>query len=398
MSRLLSKVKRKLGAILSKIIPYNQSLRPVGAYSSSKEYLDALGLADNDVKIYDGYTFHLKLPGDLRESAELFEKLDSEVNLPAVIVVNIPQGRLYTDAYNTVAVITPDNMLLHDVSLELRSKQEINPFVNHIFKLKYFKKPQKFSGGVFTLLTGGGGLDNYFHWLFDVLPRFFLLKASGLHDQVRWYLVPAYHFPYQIDTLTQLGILKEQIIDGSKMMHLQADNLIASSPHRNAGQMEKWVCDFLRASFITERDKESNSPAFIYISRNDSRSRNVINEAELITLLENYGFKTVSLTGLSFTDQVRLFNRAKVIVSPHGAGLANLVFCEPGTKILEIFSEGWIGTMYCDLAGKLGLEYYYHVAKVSSPPQTPGEAKHKHFQVDIREIDNIVKVFHLKTK
>lgn len=393
MTKLLSKVKRKLGDILSKVIPYNQSLRPDSFFPSSLEYLNNSGLASNYFKIYNGYIFQLNLPKDLRDAAELFEKLDQEVKLPDVVVVNIPNGRLYADRFNTVAILTPDNMLLQDVSLELRGKHEIAPHISHIFKIKYFSQPRRFNGTVFNFLTGGGGLDNYFHWLFDVLPRYSLLKSSGLHKKVNWYLVPNYHFPYQVDTLTLLGIGKDQIIDGTKCMHLQADNLIASSPHRNAGQMEKWVCDFLRESFIPRKSEKNHAPDFIYISRNDSRSRNVINEAALIALLEGYGCKTVSLAGMSFVDQVTLFNNARIIVSPHGAGLANLVFCDPGTKIIEIFSEGWIGTMYWDLAKKLDLNYHYHIARVSSPPKTAGEAKHKHFEVDVKVIKNILDKF-----
>lgn len=398
MKKLLSKVKRKLGEILSKVIPYNLSLRPTGVLHSSQEYLNKSGLSANYSKIHDGYVFRLNLPEDLREAAELFEKLETETKLPDVIVVNIPNGRLYADRFNTVAIVTPDNMLLQDVSLELRSKQQITPYLSHIFKIKYFTQPQRFNGGVFNFLTGGGGLDNYFHWLFDVLPRYSLLKSSGLHKMVNWYLIPNYHFPYQIDTLNLLGIPKDQIIDGTKCMHLQANNLIASSPHRNAGQMEGWVCDFLRDAFIPKKGKNNEAVDFIYITRNDSRSRNVINEAALIALLEVYGCKTVSLAGLSFVDQVSLFNNAKIIVSPHGAGLANLVFCDPGTTIIEIFSEGWIGTMYWDLARKLGLNYHHHIAKVSPPPKTAGEAKHKHFEVDVKAIENVLVRFQIVKK
>ena len=31
---------------------------------------------------------------------------------------------------------------------------------------------------VLSLLTGGGGNDNYWHWMFDVLPRIKLSEAS----------------------------------------------------------------------------------------------------------------------------------------------------------------------------------------------------------------------------
>ena len=42
------------------------------------------------------------------------------------------------------------------------------------------------------------------------------------------------------------------------------------------------------------------------------------------------------LSDLKFADQVRLFNEADYIVGLHGAAFANLAFCKPNTKIIEI--------------------------------------------------------------
>ncbi len=394
MKKIISKGLRKLRQILIHWVPFNTALRPDAFFNSSKEYLELHNkLTDLAYKkLYPGYKYQLRLPPDLQEAAELFEKLEPTTELPDVVVAEIQHGRLYTDAYYSIAIITPTNKVLKDLSLELRSKADLKGFVNNIFNIKFFSKPVKFKGTVFTLLTGGGGLDNYFHWLFDVLPRFHLLKVSGLFQRVNWFIIPSCSLPYQLETLKALGISQSQIIDGSKVNHIEADKIIASSSHRNAGQMEKWVCDFLRESFVeTLRPNEKKYPSLFYITRNDSRSRNVINENELIALLNRFGFTTLSLSGLSFEEQVRLFNSAEVIVSPHGAGLANLVFCKEGTKIIEIFSKGWVGTMYYDLAQKLGLEYYYQLDRVSASPKSAEEAKHKHFRVDIANVEKTLK-------
>ena len=37
----------------------------------------------------------------------------------------------------------------------------------------------------------------------------------------------------------------------------------------------------------------------------------------------------------SFVDMMRMFNAAVMVVAPHGAGLAKLVFSEPGTFVVE---------------------------------------------------------------
>ena len=47
---------------------------------------------------------------------------------------------------------------------------------NIVFQKGTPKLKKKLKGSVFSLLTGGGGNENYWHWLFDVLPRFKILE------------------------------------------------------------------------------------------------------------------------------------------------------------------------------------------------------------------------------
>ena len=53
------------------------------------------------------------------------------------------------------------------------------------------------------------------------------------------------------------------------------------------------------------------------------------------------------------------FTGADEIVAVHGAGLTNLLFCRPGTRVIEIFPENFVKSTYFWLARQLGLEYHY---------------------------------------
>src|ERR1017187_7050040 len=45
--------------------------------------------------------------------------------------------------------------------------------------------------------------------------------------------------------------------------------------------------------------------------------------------------ETTYLEGMSSVDQILLLQSAESIIGAHGAGLSNLLFCEPGTKVIE---------------------------------------------------------------
>ena len=54
----------------------------------------------------------------------------------------------------------------------------------------------------------------------------------------------------------------------------------------------------------------------------------------------------------------KLFARADAVVAAHGAGLANIVLCSPGTIVLEIVHAKWNQRMYAHVAAVLGFVYH----------------------------------------
>ena len=68
------------------------------------------------------------------------------------------------------------------------------------------------------------------------------------------------------------------------------------------------------------------------------------------------------MSSLSFLEQISLFSEAEIIIGLHGAGLSNLMFCQPNTKVVEI-KLPHIGNMYKNLGLKVKLEYYNFIGK-----------------------------------
>jgi capsular polysaccharide biosynthesis protein len=72
---------------------------------------------------------------------------------------------------------------------------------------------------------------------------------------------------------------------------------------------------------------------------------------------------------MSFEEQVGLFASASVIVAIHGAGLANLVFSRPGTKVIELFPPSHVIDCYSKLAACLGIAHYQVVGTLVPSPR-----------------------------
>lgn len=99
-----------------------------------------------------------------------------------------------------------------------------------------------------------------------------------------------------------------------------------------------------------------NAEKKIYVARCNA-SRSFENEGQVVELMLKNGFEIVTPETMDFQSQVALFRDAVVVVAPHGAGLANLLWCSPGTEVIEIFSPLYFNDCYARLSTQLNLAY-----------------------------------------
>lgn len=102
---------------------------------------------------------------------------------------------------------------------------------------------------------------------------------------------------------------------------------------------------------------EPRRPRWIYLSRRDTGNRRMVNEAAVEAFLAGRGFVILCMTGMSIAEQVSHFAQAGKIIGPHGAGLTNIGFCQPGTKLLEIHIPSHLNWCYRRLAAVCGVRY-----------------------------------------
>ena len=104
----------------------------------------------------------------------------------------------------------------------------------------------------------------------------------------------------------------------------------------------------------------------IYISR--AGRRRVTNEAALIALLEKYKFTIVEDKPRSVAEQVTIYKNASFIMGPHGASFTNIIWCEPGTHLFELFSANMVVDHFRYLAQLMEMRYsaYHHVITMNN--------------------------------
>ena len=301
------------------------------------------------------------------------------------VVTVIPNGRFFGDGDRS-AVITPNNKLIWEVC---REKKRNNIKAHWVFRQKRLPGIEYYEGNIALLSTLFH--ENYYHWTYQALPRLDLLRKSGI--EIDKYIVPQFKHPFHEQTLDALGISKERIIFNNKNLHLGAKRLIVTS---TPPEIPKWVCDFLKMELMIKRNiQPSKAKEKIYISRSNAYYRRIINEKEVIDYLQSKGFKIMHLEKFSIDEQIKIFASAEVVVAPHGAGLTNLAFCNPGTKVIEIFAPYYMVFMFWMISNHCGLDYYYLLGELNPTLKEQylriGDRKRHDILVDISELAKIAK-------
>ncbi|UOQ70025.1 glycosyltransferase family 61 protein [Hymenobacter cellulosilyticus] len=387
MHDMLLRARRRAGRLLREIVPYNSRFRPTGIHPTSKELAHQIGSGVFYQEIYPAYTSTLDIPPALYEAGPSYNKFPHREEVPPAFTLEVLNGRLYADNFNSEAVISADNKLIGDVSFQYaRGKWQLTqPADNNIFQQRFFLPPIHVKGTVCSLLSGGGAaLGNYYHWLVDSLPRLHLIREAGLLDSIDYFLVYNRNLRFMLETLAPLGIGPERIIDVTTHRHLQADRLLLSSPVRGKGvHTPDWAFQFLRDTYLPATCTREFNP-YIYISRRDAPGRRVQPAAEVEAMLaQEFGFATYVLSELSFAEKVALFSQAKAVISPIGAGLSNIIFSPRAAPLLELLPSSFALGDYCEVCARLGKHYDWLVCESPEQADNHNDASREDLTVDL---------------
>lgn len=190
---------------------------------------------------------------------------------------------------------------------------------------------------------------NHSHWLTAHLPKLLLLRDRQALGDV---LLPQERTP---------------AIDGSlRLLGFDPCGFPSFDPNRplRVGELTILGTDRFRPELLRLVQRSAASAAGaaprrrVFISRARASRRRLVNEEGVWPLLDRAGFERVCMEELSFEAQASLMRETAVLCAPHGAGLTNMMFCAPGTHVIEIADLGFPNPNFYALASALGHRYW----------------------------------------
>jgi len=204
----------------------------------------------------------------------------------------------------------------------------------------------------------------YYHFLLEEVPR--LLWTLDHFPDVKVCLADsAPQFCRDIlDLMVERGITKGyETIKSDSLFKIE--EYVFTQAEAYSGFVHSADLSLLVKIISGGASQAANPNPKIYISRKNV-ARSFDNETEIEENLRNRGFEVVHSENLAFSDQVALFRSASMVVAGHGAGLANLVWSQPDTRVVELFSPRYFNDCYARLCSSLQIKYQPVWAQESS--------------------------------
>lgn len=207
--------------------------------------------------------------------------------------------------------------------------------------------------------------NNYFHFITETIPRILLIEELDIPLDIPYLFEDSLHVNMR-QLITLLNHKKRPVIYlqndrvySVASMYLPSDMSSVIDAYNCGTESRETVLEthYIRAginrcladlSIVDARQSRK-----IYASRS-SGYRKLLNEADLEARLAGLGFEILKTEGLNIETQARIFRDASIVIGPTGANLTNIVWCNPGTKVVVLASDHPSHQLYFwELLGKV---------------------------------------------
>jgi hypothetical protein len=286
-------------------------------------------------------------------------------------------------------------------SEELHGIAKINFFKTKIKFLNFKKNLYYLKGAIFTHPCS----QSYFHWLTEILPRIYLFSKLKKYE----------NYPIFIDEGLNKNILKSlklvlnknrKIILVKANTYIHIKNAVYVNPltyipfePRNffsgtsfsCGLIDQYSSSKLRDIIIKKiNPKKKIRYKKIYLDRENSTYRSIINYNDVINYYKKQGYKIIRMEKLSFDDQVYIISKADFIAGPTGASFASLLFCKKRAKVTLLMPKNYHSAyfLWANLSRFLDIEMNIVACKTKIKFYSFFSKMHADYFVEIDDLKN----------
>jgi len=194
------------------------------------------------------------------------------------------------------------------------------------------------------------GANNFWHWIMENLPKLLALEHMGYDGK---YILP-YNEPVIARSLEMFDISPKRLLPSGPAYRVE--RLIL--PPRLSGFTlvnNLPLVEFLRQQILEVTGTEQGRRR-VYIRRIGQRK--LLNEQDILSVLQDFGFETVVPEELEYKEQFRFMTAVDCSVMVHGANSTLALFQRPRSMWVEMFNNRYV--TYSNLHTVRAMKLRYH--------------------------------------
>lgn len=232
----------------------------------------------------------------------------------------------------------------------------------HVQYAEGYSKRPRFTCTAPTIVMPTTG---FYHWLIEDLPAAIRAKRAFPSSVIAVGPSPG---PYLLQGLEMLGYSHISIPRWARL-----DEAVVATKTMDTGWPDPLDLEEIRGAFLPLSSHSESRKLFV---RRRAATRVPVNQTEVERQLAEHGFQPIDPGSLTLLEQIDAFRSASHIVGVHGGALANLAWCSPGARVIELFPKGHVVPCYSALCSLVGATY-------SSIVQRSGDSR---WALDVEQI------------
>lgn len=232
-----------------------------------------------------------------------------------------------------------------------------------------------------AILISGRHDGNWYHWMAEYLPR--ALDVPTEIDSAVPLLVSDRVPPEGLRALSEITkrsvlVARHDTAQRVQLLHVSAPVLqvldaTTRVPWGDGLAIRAEAVRLAATTLIQAAGADELTPnRLLYVCRR-SAHRSLVNERQLSRIATELGFELVEPGEMTWSEQVRAFRSARIVVGANGAVMANYLFMAPGTQAIGLTASGLEGFILpATIAETVGVRFSAitgsHVTPLSHSP------------------------------